>query len=567
MANILAAINSRLNVPSPLWMNLTGQTTQDSIILTCQSVADREVSGNVSIRFLLLDHYSYLPNSPNNQPHHYHAMLDMAPTASGQAFSATAFDTVTYSAAFYRNPSWALDNVDMACFVQENVNKEVLQATYAAVPLNFPNLLLSGFDEYEQTGNGDGRVDPGETGRISVTLENLYPFFGATQVAGRLSTVEPLIQIADSLAAFPDIPSGGTANNDADPFEFVVDPGFAPHQATFTLHVTAEPGSFQASYNFEFMVGRPDLILVNDDIAGNYQSFYENALDSLNRVYDVWNQLQAGYIPQEELALYSYVIWYTGSDTVSVLDGTDQARIENYLNGGGRLLLSSQNAGDVLQGTAFYQNVLHAQHLANSVGPNFPLHGVDGDPISDSTLLMPWGSGGAANANSCASFDPIPPAVGIYTYNTAGTFGALRCEFTPYKLIYVAFPIEALNALPNMTSRAQFLNLCLAYLESPAGVEPNSPFTPIPERMEISQISPNPFNPSAEIQFGLPWNDWAKIAIYDLQGRRIAEIANANWPAGRHAVNWNAAGLSSGLYLVTVESRGQTAAAKALLLK
>jgi len=567
MANILAAINSRLNVPSPLWMNLTGQTTQDSIILTCRAVADRNISGNVSIRFLLLDHYSYLPNSPNGQPHHYHAMLDMAPTASGQAFSATAFDTVTYSAAFYRNPSWALDNVDMACFVQENASKEVLQATYTAVPLNFPNLLLSGFDVYEQTGNGDGRVDPGETGRISVTLENLYPFFGATQVAGRLSTAEPLIQITDSLAAFPDIPSGGTANNDADPFEFSVDPVFLPHNVTFTLNVTAEPGSFQASYEFEFMVGRPDLILVNDDVAGNYQSYYVSALDSLGLVYDIWGQFQSGSIPQEELALYSYVIWYTGSDNASVLDSTDQARIENYLNGGGRLLLSSQNAGDVLQGTAFYQNVLHAQHLANSVGLDFPLHGVDGDPISDSTSLMPLGAGGAMNANSCASFDPIPPAVGIYTYNSAGTFGALRCEFTPYKLIYAAFPIEAVSALPGFTSRVQLLSLCLAYLESPAGVDPNSPFTPIPERMEISQISPNPFNPSAEIQFGLPWNDWAKVVIFNLQGQRVAEIANANWPAGRHAVVWNAAGLSSGLYLVTVESRGKTAAAKALLLK
>jgi hypothetical protein len=315
------------------------------------------------------------------------------------------------------------------------------------------------------------------------------------------------------------------------------------------------------------MVGRPDFILVNDDIAGNYQSFYASSLDSLGLVYDVWGQSQSGSIPQEELELYPYVIWYTGNDSTAVLDSTEQVRIETYLNGGGRLLLSSQNAGDVLQGTAFYQNVLHAQHLANSVGLNFPLHGVDGDPISNGTLLMPLGAGGASNAYSCASFDPLAPAVGIYTYNTAGTFGALRFESELYKFVYAAFPIEALSALPGMTTRTQFLDLCLTYLQGFGGVDPNSPSTPIPQSMEISRISPNPFNSAAQIQFGLPWNDWAKVVIYDLQGRWIAEIAAANWPAGRHAVAWDAAGLSSGLYLVTIESRGKTAAAKALLLK
>jgi hypothetical protein len=567
MANILASINGRLNVPSPLWMNLTGLVTQDSIILTCQAVADRNVSGNVSIHFLMLDRYSYLPNSPNGQPHHYHAMWDMAPTASGQSFSATALDTVYYSAAFYRNPSWVLENLDMACFVQDNADKEVLQATYASLPLDFPNLILAGFDVYDHVGNGDGRVDPGETGRMSITLENMVPFHDATQVVGKISTAEPLIQVTDSVANFPDIPSGATGNNDADPLEFVVDPGFVTHEVTFTVAVTAEPGSFEAAYDIEFMVGRPDLLVVNDDIAGNYESFYVSALDSLGIVHDVWNQSQAGSIPQQEIAVYEYVIWYTGLDNTSVLDDSDQAAIGDYLNGGGRLLLSSQNAGDVLQGTAFYQNVLHAQHLANSVGLDFPLHGVEGDPISDGTTLYPIGPGGAGNSNSCASFNPISPAVGIYTYNNTGTFGALRCEFTPYKLIYCAFPVEALSGLSGSLTRWQFLDLCLAYLESPAGIEAGSPFSALPEQLGISRLSPNPFNPSTEIQFSLPWTGQATIVIYDLQGRMVRELANRNWMAGYHSVMWDAVGLSSGIYWATLESRGKTAAAKALLLK
>jgi hypothetical protein len=455
----------------------------------------------------------------------------------------------------------------MACFVQDNVTKEVLQATYTAVPLDFPNILLTEFEVIEHIGNGDGRVDPGETGRIILTLENQYPFHDATEVSGQISESDPLIFLTDSLADFPDLPSGGTGANDGDPFEFTVDPSLVAHEVTFAVSISARPGSYQTEFEISFMVGRPDLLLINDDVAGNYQTFYESSLDSLERVHDVWNQFVSGSVPAEEIALYPYVIWYTGSDASAVLDATDQARIEGYLGGGGRLLLSSQNAGDVLGGTPFYENVLHAEHLANSVGLDFPLSGVPDDPVSNGTTLWPIGPGGASNANSCASLNPMAPAVGIYTYNAAGTFAALRCEFTPFKLIYMAFPIEAVSGLQQSTSRMALLQNCLEYLESPAGVEVEFNQALLPGSLKITRLYPNPFNPATEIHFDLPDDGRLSLIAYDLQGKSVATIAEGHWAAGSHSLRWNAATLASGIYWIELESEGRIAVAKALLMK
>jgi len=565
--SIQSSIQSRLQVASHLWLSLTGQVLGDTLIMTCTAVADRNISGNISIHFALLDIYTSLPNSPNGQPNHYHALRKFAPTAAGETFSATALDTVYYGATFGLDPTWALDDLDMACFVQDNSTKEVLQAICASVPLDFPNIILTDYEVSDPTGNGDGRVDPGETGEMVATLQNQPPFHDAEQVVAVLSTQDPLIQVTNATVNYPNLPSGSSAANSENPFEFYVDPTFEAHEVTFTITVTAQPGSFQAAYPVTFMVGRPAILLVNDDVAGNYQTYYESSLDSINRVHDSWNQVLAGAIPAEEMLRYPMIIWYTGSDAGTVLSVAEQQKIEGFLNSGGRLLLSSQNAGDALGGTPFYQSVLHAEHLANSVGNDFPIEGVPGDPISAGTSLLPLGGGGAANANSCASFNPISPAVGIYTYHAAGTFGGLRFNSEIYRLVYMAFPIEAVSGAGGSTTRSQLLDNCLAWLETPLTVEPGSEMAALPTNLEIAPVYPNPFNPATEIEFRIPAPGPICLDVYDLQGKLVSEIAAGYTAAGSRKIRWDAASLPSGIYLIKLTAGSDIASAKAVLLK
>lgn len=71
---------------------------------------------------------------------------------------------------------------------------------------------------------------------------------------------------------------------------------------------------------------------------------------------------------------------------------------------------------------------------------------------------------------------------------------------------------------------------------------------------------PNPFNPQTTISFVLPRNINVKLEIYNLLGQRVDTVVDGRLLAGHHAVQWNGAGFSSGVYFyrLTAEKFSQT---------
>lgn len=66
---------------------------------------------------------------------------------------------------------------------------------------------------------------------------------------------------------------------------------------------------------------------------------------------------------------------------------------------------------------------------------------------------------------------------------------------------------------------------------------------------------PNPFNPKTTIRFDLPHADNLSLNIYDLNGKLVQRlITNQPYPAGSHTVEWDAAGVPSGVYLYQLET-------------
>lgn len=83
---------------------------------------------------------------------------------------------------------------------------------------------------------------------------------------------------------------------------------------------------------------------------------------------------------------------------------------------------------------------------------------------------------------------------------------------------------------------------------------------------------PNPFNPTTTIPFELAADGDASLTIYNVVGQRVATLIDAPQTAGYHVVPWNGCddrGLScaTGVYLVRLESRAQTAVRKIMLLR
>jgi len=81
-----------------------------------------------------------------------------------------------------------------------------------------------------------------------------------------------------------------------------------------------------------------------------------------------------------------------------------------------------------------------------------------------------------------------------------------------------------------------------------------------------------PFNPTTTIQYELPENAFVNIRIYDLNGRLVNTLVNAQKSAGYKAIKWagvdnKGKAVSAGLYLYTIEAGEFIQTKKMVLLK
>jgi uncharacterized lipoprotein YddW (UPF0748 family) len=83
----------------------------------------------------------------------------------------------------------------------------------------------------------------------------------------------------------------------------------------------------------------------------------------------------------------------------------------------------------------------------------------------------------------------------------------------------------------------------------------------------LAQNYPNPFNPSTQIKFALPEGGNTSLKVYDMVGNEVAELLNEDIPAGRYFLNFNAAHLSSGVYIYILRSGEKMMSNKMILIK
>ncbi|MBN1292318.1 MAG: T9SS type A sorting domain-containing protein [Candidatus Latescibacteria bacterium] len=85
-----------------------------------------------------------------------------------------------------------------------------------------------------------------------------------------------------------------------------------------------------------------------------------------------------------------------------------------------------------------------------------------------------------------------------------------------------------------------------------------------PETIPLIKTYPNPFNPSAAIEFTLPESGFDTITIYSLAGQKIRELKADYLPVGTHTLSWNGKDtsgntVSSGIYITRLQAGKHTA--------
>ena len=72
----------------------------------------------------------------------------------------------------------------------------------------------------------------------------------------------------------------------------------------------------------------------------------------------------------------------------------------------------------------------------------------------------------------------------------------------------------------------------------------------IPDTYVLHDNFPNPFNPSTTIRYGLPRRTPVSLGVYNMLGRKVAQLKDEVEEAGMHEVIWEAGDLSSGIYFI-----------------
>jgi photosystem II stability/assembly factor-like uncharacterized protein len=89
-----------------------------------------------------------------------------------------------------------------------------------------------------------------------------------------------------------------------------------------------------------------------------------------------------------------------------------------------------------------------------------------------------------------------------------------------------------------------------------------------PSQFTLHQNYPNPFNPITNFEFQITNSEFVNLSIYNLLGQKVATLVDKKLPAGSYTVQWDATGISSGVYIYTLETgTGLKKSRKLVLLK
>lgn len=87
------------------------------------------------------------------------------------------------------------------------------------------------------------------------------------------------------------------------------------------------------------------------------------------------------------------------------------------------------------------------------------------------------------------------------------------------------------------------------------------------ETFHFPAPAPNPFNPATSLSFQLPEAAQVTLAVFDVSGRKVAQLVDGWLDAGAHQAVFDGSGLASGIYLARIEAANYSAMQKVVLLK
>jgi Pyruvate/2-oxoacid:ferredoxin oxidoreductase delta subunit len=110
-------------------------------------------------------------------------------------------------------------------------------------------------------------------------------------------------------------------------------------------------------------------------------------------------------------------------------------------------------------------------------------------------------------------------------------------------------------------------NKCYLYLPDSTLTMMNETNKNIEYDYKLSQNFPNPFNPSTTINYSLPVSGFVQLKVFNLLGQEIANLVEKEQRMGNYEIDFNASGLTNGIYFYRLQSENFTETKKLILLR
>ena len=141
---------------------------------------------------------------------------------------------------------------------------------------------------------------------------------------------------------------------------------------------------------------------------------------------------------------YPAVIWGSGNESTAddTFNATEQARVAEYIDRGGRLFVSGAEIAYELNGTPFLSNYLHAALENDDAGTNFfsPVSG--GIFVENPAARFDDGTFGTYNVAYPDRLTPVNGASGTLIYGGSTAAAAIQSS---NRLVYIGFPFETIT--------------------------------------------------------------------------------------------------------------------------
>lgn len=334
--------------------------------------------------------------------------------------------------------------------------------TFGGIDWSKPYCILDS-TQFINTG-GDIFNDPGDTVQVYLYIKNYG--LDANNAVITLTSNDPEITYATQSINISLIPgSGAHTNNLGQPLEYIIPELPNPSYDSFYVTIESDGGSYVKAFGFEEIVGRAQILIVDDDHGGYYENIYWGDLYNKDVPAHIYEKQTSGSPSSSLLSQYNTVFWFTGDSTLDFLQPDDINAMQTYLDGGGNLFLTGQGlAGELsTENPGFLANYIHAEYA----GVNFWFvhNGIEGSPIGDS-LKIRYYSGSNQAFNLSQKINVLEAAVPAFQFaNTGGGYSALSYD-GDYKVVFFTFGYEAIaNDLPNYDYRDVVMTRILLFFD------------------------------------------------------------------------------------------------------